>query len=74
MGRYGSSQYASKDYRRLLKAHGFVGSMSRKGDCWDNCGCGKLLRELEARTSPLAGITRLDSKRKQDVLNYISMF
>ena len=30
------SQYASKDYRQLLKAHGFVGSMSRKGDCWDN--------------------------------------
>lgn len=30
------SQYASKDYRRLLKAHGFVGSMRRKGDCWDN--------------------------------------
>jgi putative transposase len=30
------SQYASKDYRRLLKAHDFVGSMSRKGDCWDN--------------------------------------
>ena len=30
------SQYASKIYRRLLKAHGFIGSMSRKGDCWDN--------------------------------------
>lgn len=30
------SQYASRNYRRLLKAHGFVGSMSRKGDCWDN--------------------------------------
>ena len=29
------SQYAGKDYRRLLKAHGFIGSMSRKGDCWD---------------------------------------
>jgi putative transposase len=29
------SQYASKEYRRLLKAHGIVGSMSRKGDCWD---------------------------------------
>ena len=25
------SQYASKSYRRLLNAHGFVGSMSRKG-------------------------------------------
>jgi len=30
------SQYASKAYRRLLDAHGFVGSMSRRGDCWDN--------------------------------------
>jgi putative transposase len=29
------SQYASKTYRLLLKAHGFVGSMSRKGNCWD---------------------------------------
>lgn len=29
------SQYASKAYRRLLKAQGFVGSMSRKGNCWD---------------------------------------
>ena len=27
------SQYASKSYRRLLKGNGFVGSMSRKGDC-----------------------------------------
>lgn len=30
------SQYASKAYRRLLISHGFVGSMSRKGDYWDN--------------------------------------
>ena len=29
------SQYASKAFRRLLKAHGINGSMSRKGDCWD---------------------------------------
>ena len=29
------SQYASKAFRRLLKAHGFKGSMSRKGN-WDN--------------------------------------
>ena len=26
------SQYASHAYRRLLKAHDFVGSMSRKGN------------------------------------------
>lgn len=27
------SQYASKQYCNLLKKHGFVGSMSRKGNC-----------------------------------------
>ena len=29
-------QYACRDYRRLLKKFGFVQSMSRKGNCWDN--------------------------------------
>jgi len=29
-------QYASHDFRKLLKSHGFIQSMSRKGDCWDN--------------------------------------
>ena len=29
-------QYASKAYRSLIKAHGFVDSMSKKGCCWDN--------------------------------------
>jgi transposase InsO family protein len=30
------SQYASQDYRDSLRKRGFVCSMSRKGDCWDN--------------------------------------
>ena len=30
------SQYASHEYRDLLDKHGLVGSMSRKGNCWDN--------------------------------------
>ena len=30
------SQYASGDYQRLLAQHGIVGSMSRRGNCWDN--------------------------------------
>ncbi len=29
-------QYASKAFRRLLKTHGLQGSMSRRGNCWDN--------------------------------------
>jgi putative transposase len=30
------SQYASSDYRKLLAAHGLVGSMSRRGNPYDN--------------------------------------
>lgn len=30
------SQYASHDYQRLLKRYGLIGSVSRKGNCWDN--------------------------------------
>ena len=29
------SQYAGKAFSKLLKTHGFKGSMSRKGNCWD---------------------------------------
>jgi putative transposase len=29
-------QYASRDYQAILAEAGIVGSMSRKGDCWDN--------------------------------------
>lgn len=30
------SQYASADHQALLASHGLIGSMSRKGNCWDN--------------------------------------
>lgn len=30
------SQYCSLDYQVLAKEHGFISSMSRKGNCWDN--------------------------------------
>jgi transposase InsO family protein len=30
------SQYASGDYQRILGQYGIVGSMSRRGNCWDN--------------------------------------
>ncbi len=29
-------QYACEAFRKLLELHGFVQSMSKKGDCWDN--------------------------------------
>ena len=30
------SQYCSKDYRRMLRDHGFIASMSGRGNCYDN--------------------------------------
>ncbi|WP_154674922.1 IS3 family transposase [Desnuesiella massiliensis] len=30
------SQYCSYDYQNLIKKYGFICSMSRKGNCWDN--------------------------------------
>jgi len=30
------SQYASDSHREILKQHGVIQSMSRKGNCWDN--------------------------------------
>ena len=29
-------QYACDEFRKTLKKHGFIQSMSRRGDCWDN--------------------------------------
>lgn len=41
------SQYASHDYQRLLKQHGLVASMSRKGDCWDNAPVERFFSSLK---------------------------
>jgi putative transposase len=30
------TQYAAAEYQGVLRAHGIVASMSRKGNCWDN--------------------------------------
>lgn len=67
------SQYASKAYRRLLKANGFVGSMSRKGDCWDNAVAESFFASLKKeRVHWKHYQTRIEAQ--QDVLDYIAMF
>jgi transposase InsO family protein len=40
------SQYASESHRDILKDHGIIQSMSRKGDCWDNAVAESLKTEL----------------------------
>jgi putative transposase len=41
------SQYASKDYTDLLKAHGIQISMSRKGNPWDNAACESFIKSVK---------------------------
>ncbi len=39
------SQYASNDFKGMLITYGVIGSMSRKGDCWDSRQCSALSSE-----------------------------
>jgi len=67
------SQYASKAFRRLLKAHGIKGSMSRKGDCWDNAVVESFFGSLkQERVQWQQYPTRYAAQ--QDILEYITMF
>ena len=67
------SQYASKKYRKLLKRNQFQGSMSKKGDCWDNSVVESFFGSLkQERVQWRHYETRREAH--QDVLQYISMF
>lgn len=67
------SQYASNAFRRLLKTHDFKGSMSRKGDCWDNAVVESFFGSLKQERVQWRNYqTRYEAQ--QDVLNYITMF
>jgi putative transposase len=41
------SHYASGAYRAVLAAHAMIGSMSRRGDCWDNAVAESFFATLE---------------------------
>jgi len=67
------SQYAGKAFRRLLKAHSIEGSMSRKGDCWDNAVAESFFGSLKQELVQWRNYqTRYEAQ--QDILEYISMF
>ena len=48
------SQYASEKHRALLKAHGFVGSMSRRGNPYDNPQAESFMKTLKVEAVYLA--------------------
>lgn len=46
------SQYASAEYQRQLRAAGMIGSMSRKGNCYDNAVVERVFRSLKEEGFP----------------------
>ncbi len=67
------SQYASHDYRNLLKKYGCLGSMCRKGNCWDNSVAESFFGTLkQERVQWKHYLTRYEAQ--QDVLHYITMY
>ena len=67
------SQYASYDYQNLLKEHGIIPSMSRKGDCWDNAVGESFVHTLKVElVNRFRFRTRQEAKLK--IFEYIEMY
>lgn len=65
------SPYASERYQELLRAHGIVSSMSRRGNCYDNAVVESFFSTLKAelgRVFETAGVA------KAELFDYIEVF
>lgn len=67
------SQYASNDFKKVLTGNEFVGSMSRKGDCWDNAVAESFFHTLKVELiHRMRFATREQAKRM--IFEYIVMY
>jgi putative transposase len=80
------SQYASEDFREVLKEYGITASMSRRGNCWDNACSETLFGSLKverlhgqrfttrrhAKDETLAWLFWYNHARLHSALNYVS--
>jgi len=66
-------QYASHQYKRLILAHEIQGSMSRKGDCWNNAAAENFFGSLKQERVYWQNY-QTRSEVQQNILNYITMF
>ena len=66
-------QYAANDFKAVLAQHGFIGSMSKKGDCWDNAVAESFFHTLKVELiHRIKFMTREEAKRK--IFEYIEMY
>ena len=67
------SQYAGNDFKAILAQNEFVGSMSKKGDCWDNAVAESFFHTLKVELIHRNKFkTRDEAKRK--IFEYVEMY
>jgi putative transposase len=66
-------QYSSEAYRRIIAAHGFRQSMSRKGNCWDNAPMESFFKTMKVE---LVYQHRYETheEAKRSIFEYIEIF
>jgi len=67
------SQYASASHRDVLKDHGIVQSMSRKGNCWDNAVAESFFHTLKTELTNHYQFKN-QQKAKNVIFEYIEVF
>jgi len=66
-------QYACDGFRNKLKKHGFVQSMSRKGDCWDNAVAESFFKTLKTELIYHIDFSNIHQV-EQEIFEYIELF
>ena len=67
------SQYCSNDFQKMLKIHGMLSSMSRKGNCWDNAVAESFFGSMKTERIFFSNYKTREEARS-DVVDYIEMF
>jgi transposase InsO family protein len=66
-------QYTSGQFKKIADGHGFIQSMSRRGDCWDNACAETFFKTLKAEL--IRGkIYRSREEAREEIFKYIEVF
>lgn len=66
-------QYASRDYQQIMKKHGIICSMNRKGNCWDNAVMESFYHSLKTECVVFEDY-RTRSQARSSLFDYIELF
>jgi transposase InsO family protein len=66
-------QYASRDYQKIMREHGIICSMSRRGNCWDNAVMESFYHSLKTECVVFEDY-RTRSQARSSLFDYIELF